>query len=159
DPLRVRAPEQRRVRLRQRAGDGLHRRVRGGGRGRGGREPLYRCASIRGCEDGPREESREGGGQRLPGKETSQPLDLLGGGAGRRRIPKIGGGQCTSRRSGFQALVRGISARGAADQYAAFVAAEAHRVRERDVDLHAPRFVRDVVEGAFGVGLPVVDRG
>src|SRR5262249_14436887 len=45
-----------------------------------------------------------------------------------------------------------------AEQHAAVVAAEAHRVRERDVHLHAARLVRDVVEVAVGVGLAVIDR-
>ena len=43
-------------------------------------------------------------------------------------------------------------------QDAAVVAAEAHRVRERDVDLDAARLVRHVVEVALRVGVPVVDR-
>ncbi len=44
----------------------------------------------------------------------------------------------------------------AAEQDAGVVAAEAHRVRERDVDLNLPRLVRDVVEIAVGIGLLVV---
>src|SRR5436309_13395325 len=46
----------------------------------------------------------------------------------------------------------------APEEDAAVVPAEAHRVRERDGDLGAPRFVRDVVEIALGVRLAVVDR-
>ena len=46
----------------------------------------------------------------------------------------------------------------AAEQDAAVVAAEAHRVRERDVDLGLARLVRDVVEVALRIGDLVVDR-
>ena len=41
---------------------------------------------------------------------------------------------------------------------ATVVAAEAHRIRERDVELHLALHVRDVVEVARRVGLVVVDR-
>ena len=39
------------------------------------------------------------------------------------------------------------------------MAAEAHRVRERDVDLHPARLVRHVVQVAVRIGMTVVDRG
>src|SRR5580765_4225316 len=67
--------------------------------------------------------------------------------------------------STWSLTMKAISAREASDssdaaeQHAAVVAAEAHRIRERNVDLRFARLVRDVVEIALGIGVLVVDRG
>ena len=52
----------------------------------------------------------------------------------------------------------GITRRRPPEEHAGVVPAEAHRVRQRDVDLHAARLVRHVVEVALGIGIAVVDR-